>query len=94
VGHEERICFLRFHPLASDVMATGSYDGTIRVWNIKTGEEKYRLEGHTDSVSRDEWTCHARICSPPPDLSNIWNFVNLSGIATTVPLQNLIQPLP
>ncbi|XP_064636401.1 coronin-7-like isoform X2 [Lineus longissimus] len=56
VGHDERITFLRFHPLASEVMATGSYDGTIRVWNLKTGEEKHRVEGHTDSIFCLSWS--------------------------------------
>jgi WD40 repeat protein len=31
-------------------LASGSWDGTIRLWNVATGTETARLEGHTNSV--------------------------------------------
>ena len=31
-------------------LASGSYDNTIRLWDVKTGAETARLEGHSDSV--------------------------------------------
>lgn len=49
-GHAEKIYFLRFHPLARDVLATGSYDMTVRIWDLKEGTERLQLEGHTDQV--------------------------------------------
>ena len=33
------------------LLASSSYDGTIKVWDAKSGEEKYNLEGHTDCVN-------------------------------------------
>jgi len=50
-GHTEKLYFVKFHPLASDVLASGSYDMTVRIWNLKTEEEVIILEGHTDTVS-------------------------------------------
>lgn len=50
-GHQEKIYFIKFHPLASDVLASGSYDMTVRIWNLASGEEKLQLHGHTDQVS-------------------------------------------
>ncbi|KAF5973809.1 vegetative incompatibility protein het-e-1 [Fusarium bulbicola] len=32
-------------------IASGSDDGTIKIWNVATGEEEQTLEGHTDSVT-------------------------------------------
>ncbi|MBZ0320943.1 MAG: hypothetical protein K8L91_31300 [Anaerolineae bacterium] len=32
------------------LVASGSIDGTARVWDVATGEEKYVLEGHTAQV--------------------------------------------
>lgn len=49
-GHAEKIYFLKFHPLARDVIATGSFDLTVRIWDLKEGVEKLQLEGHTDQV--------------------------------------------
>ncbi|KAJ9590762.1 hypothetical protein L9F63_016278, partial [Diploptera punctata] len=39
-GHSEKIYFIKFHPLAEDVLASGSYDMTIRIWDLATEEEK------------------------------------------------------
>lgn len=38
-AHAEKIYFVRFHPLAEDVLATGSYDMTIRLWNLNSRDE-------------------------------------------------------
>ncbi|UZP46658.1 hypothetical protein NXS19_014470 [Fusarium pseudograminearum] len=32
-------------------IASGSYDKTIKIWNVAIGEEEQTLEGHTDGVS-------------------------------------------
>ena len=32
-------------------LASGDYDNFVKVWNIENGEEVYRLEGHTTTVS-------------------------------------------
>jgi coronin-7 len=49
-GHSEKIYFIKFHPLAEDVLASGSYDMTIRIWDLATKEQKIVLHGHTDQV--------------------------------------------
>lgn len=49
-GHSEKIYFIKFHPLAKDVLASGSYDMTIRIWDLATQEERIVLHGHTDQV--------------------------------------------
>ena len=51
VGHTEKIYFVVFHPLAKDILASASYDMTIRIWNLSEQEEVYSLTGHTDTVS-------------------------------------------
>lgn len=48
--HSEKIYFIKFHPLAKDVLASGSYDMTIRIWDLLSQTEKIVLEGHTDQV--------------------------------------------
>jgi WD40 repeat protein len=35
----------------STLIASGSYDGTVKIWNVATGEEEQTLEGHTSFVN-------------------------------------------
>ncbi len=37
--------------MPTSLVASGSIDGTARVWDATTGEEKYLLEGHTAQVA-------------------------------------------
>ncbi|KAF6764882.1 F-box/WD repeat-containing protein pof1 [Ephemerocybe angulata] len=53
-GHTDGVMCLQFnetlsHP-AFPVLITGSYDRTIRVWNMETGQELHCLKGHTRAV--------------------------------------------
>uniref|UniRef100_A0A671T740 Coronin n=1 Tax=Sinocyclocheilus anshuiensis TaxID=1608454 RepID=A0A671T740_9TELE len=49
-GHTEKIYSIKFHPHASSLLASSSYDLTVRLWNLETGEEVKRLSGHQDQV--------------------------------------------
>lgn len=49
-GHTEKIYSIKFHPHASGLLASSSYDLTVRLWNLGTGEEVKRLSGHQDQV--------------------------------------------
>ncbi|PPQ66855.1 hypothetical protein CVT26_009634 [Gymnopilus dilepis] len=53
-GHTDGVMCLQFseslsHP-AFPVLITGSYDRTVRVWNLETGEELQCMKGHTRAV--------------------------------------------
>jgi len=47
-GHEDDIRELAFS--SDGKLASASYDGTVRLWDIATGEELHKLVGHTDKV--------------------------------------------
>jgi WD40 repeat protein len=49
IGHTEGISSLDFNRDGS-ILASGSYDRTIRLWNVDTGDLRKTLEGHTDGV--------------------------------------------
>uniref|UniRef100_A0A672TVS2 Coronin n=1 Tax=Strigops habroptila TaxID=2489341 RepID=A0A672TVS2_STRHB len=38
-GHTEKIYSIRFHPVASDLLVSSSYDMTVRIWELSTGRE-------------------------------------------------------
>lgn len=53
-GHTDGVMCLQFsetlsHP-AFPILITGSYDRTVRVWNLETGRELHCLTGHTRAV--------------------------------------------
>ncbi|KAM4632370.1 coronin-7-like isoform 2-T2 [Discoglossus pictus] len=55
-AHNERIYTVRFHPCASDILASSSYDLTVRIWNVKTGQNVLTLQGHGDQIFSLSWS--------------------------------------
>ncbi|XP_051877130.1 coronin-7 isoform X3 [Pristis pectinata] len=55
-GHTEKIYSIRFHPLASDILASSSYDMTVRIWNLSSGKEEILLRGHRDQIFSLSWS--------------------------------------
>ncbi|XP_014444720.1 coronin-7 isoform X2 [Tupaia chinensis] len=55
-GHTEKIYSLCFHPLAADVLASSSYDLTVRIWDLRAGAERLRLQGHRDQIFGLAWS--------------------------------------
>jgi WD40 repeat protein len=48
-GHEDRVRAVAFSA-DKQLLASGSVDGTIKLWDAKTGEDKFHLEGHENWV--------------------------------------------
>ncbi|XP_071976275.1 coronin-7-like isoform X1 [Engystomops pustulosus] len=55
-AHNERIYMVRFHPRASDILVSSSYDLTLRVWNLKTEKNVFTLQGHEDQIFSLAWS--------------------------------------
>jgi WD40 repeat protein len=49
-GHRDFVSGLAFSPDAS-ILATGSMDGTIRLWNVATGKTVASLPGHMQETT-------------------------------------------
>lgn len=47
IGHQHSVRAIAAH---ADTLVSGSYDCTVRVWKISTGETVHRLQGHTQKV--------------------------------------------
>ncbi|CAG9819814.1 unnamed protein product [Phaedon cochleariae] len=56
VAHSDKIYFLKFHPTARDVLATGSYDMTVKLWDLVDLTAKITLSGHTDHMLSAAWS--------------------------------------
>ncbi|XP_029015319.1 coronin-7-like isoform X1 [Betta splendens] len=55
-GHTEKIYSIKFHPLASGILASSSYDLTVRLWNLDTGDQVMLLTGHQDQIFAMAWS--------------------------------------
>jgi histone-binding protein RBBP4 len=55
-GHEDAINALSFNPASEFVLATGSADKSIGIWDLRNLKSKlHALVGHTDSVTSLAW---------------------------------------
>uniref|UniRef100_T1IM85 Coronin n=1 Tax=Strigamia maritima TaxID=126957 RepID=T1IM85_STRMM len=55
-GHNEKISIIKFHPLATNILASCAHDLTVRIWNVATCEEQYLLMGHLDQMFGLDWS--------------------------------------
>ncbi|XP_066145726.1 coronin-7 isoform X2 [Euwallacea fornicatus] len=55
-AHGDKIYFIKFHPTAKDILASGSYDMTIKVWDLTTMTDQITLKGHTDQIFSFSWS--------------------------------------
>ncbi|KAJ7413178.1 coronin-7-like protein [Willisornis vidua] len=55
-GHTEKIYSIRFHPMASDLLVSSSYDMTVRIWDLSAEREVICLQGHTDQIFSMAWS--------------------------------------
>nr|XP_023013175.1 coronin-7 isoform X1 [Leptinotarsa decemlineata] len=62
-AHSDKIYFIKFHPTAKDVLATGSYDMSIKLWDLATLTEKITLKGHTDQMFSFAWSPCGSFCA-------------------------------
>ncbi|XP_044254931.1 coronin-7 isoform X2 [Tribolium madens] len=62
-AHPDKIYFIKFHPTAKDVLASGSYDMTIKIWDLTNLNEKIVLRGHTDQMFSFAWSPCGAFCS-------------------------------
>uniref|UniRef100_A0A670JFL9 Coronin n=1 Tax=Podarcis muralis TaxID=64176 RepID=A0A670JFL9_PODMU len=59
-GHTEKIYSIQFHPLAADILASSSYDMSVRIWDLRSGGQVLRLEGHRDQIFSLAWSPDGR----------------------------------
>lgn len=70
-GHENGVTCLQFD---DNMLATGSYDTTIKIWNIETGEVMRTLRGHTATVRTLQFDESKLISGSFDKTIKIWNW--------------------
>ncbi|XP_054849343.1 coronin-7-like isoform X2 [Eublepharis macularius] len=59
-GHTEKIYSIKFHPLATDILASSSYDLSVRIWDVHSGRQALLLNGHRDQIFSLAWSPNGR----------------------------------
>ncbi|CZS72240.1 unnamed protein product [Fusarium graminearum] len=70
-GHENGVTCLQFD---DNILATGSYDTTIKIWNIETGEVMRTLRGHTSAVRTLQFDDSKLISGSFDKTIKVWNW--------------------
>jgi len=78
-GHTDGIMCLQFD---EKFLATGSYDSTIKIWDIETGEETRTLVGHTSGVRALQFDETKLISGSMDNTLKIWNYRTGKCIST------------
>ncbi|XP_052795520.1 coronin-7-like [Mya arenaria] len=60
MGHSEKIYFVRFHPLAKDIVMTAAYDMTLKIWDLADSSEVINISCHGDEIFSGEWSQDGR----------------------------------
>jgi len=55
-GHVERLYCVRYHSYIKNVLASASYDRTVKIWNIETKQAIKTLRGHSDVIFSINWS--------------------------------------
>ncbi|KAL7276454.1 hypothetical protein RUND412_000558 [Rhizina undulata] len=70
-GHKDGVLCLQFN---DTILATGSYDRTIKIWDIETGEEIRTLVGHDSGVRALMFDDTKLISASQDKTLRIWNY--------------------
>jgi F-box and WD-40 domain protein MET30 len=78
-GHTNGVMCLQFD---DNILATGSYDSTIKIWDIETGEEIRTLHGHTSGIRALQFD-DMKLISGSLDMTlKVWNWRTGECIST------------
>lgn len=73
IAHHSGINDFKFSP-NEKLIATGSSDKTIKIWNVKTGTLLYNFTDHTKSISEIDFNKDGKLLATTGDASvRIWN---------------------
>ncbi|TGZ83347.1 WD40 repeat-like protein [Ascodesmis nigricans] len=78
-GHTDGILCLQFD---EQTLATGSYDSTIKIWDIETGEVLQTLTGHTQAIRCLQFDDTKLISGSMDHKMKIWNYRTGQCIST------------
>ncbi len=80
-GHSNGVTCLQIDDV---MMATGSYDATIRIWNLETGEQTRVLRGHMQGIRSLQFDDKILVSGSLDGTMKIWNWHTGELLSTLV----------
>jgi len=67
-GHKRKVGCIKYNPVCQNVLATAAQDYDVCVWDIESGAQKLKAEGHTAIIQSLDWNYPgALICTSAKD---------------------------
>ncbi len=66
-SHTDWISAVAWHPSSEHVVATASYDKTLKLWDLRAAVPLHTMHGHTDKVLCVVWAGPDRLLSGGAD---------------------------
>jgi len=54
-GHQKKVTLIKFNPTANNIVATGAFDRTVKVWNIETASCVSTFDKCQESIMTLDW---------------------------------------
>ena len=54
-GHERKVNIVRWHPTASNILGSASFDLTLKVWDVERQLAAHTVSDHTDTIFSFDW---------------------------------------
>lgn len=66
-GHDKKINIVQWNPSAAFILASGSYDSTLKVWDVQKGEAAFTVQSTAQAPISIEWSADGSI------IGSTWN---------------------
>ncbi|KAF6072441.1 WD domain, G-beta repeat family protein [Candida albicans] len=91
-GHKGKTLVVKWHPINSNILASGGYDGEVKIWDIRRSQSSI-LPNYPKPIWAQSWACVGSSGSLLYTVGNddkirVWDMVNVS---TPPPINKLIN---